>query len=119
LNDTSSVSPAALLAGPGAGLEAGQGGGYLFRPDRQRGIAGIAHQPLEFDADPLRRAGLETDPVNVRFGVRFREARPLYHDLEPYPMGLTKPRALALAVGSQVEVVPCSTSGGDGRPQDP
>ncbi len=54
-----------------------QGGGYLFRPDRQRWIAGIADQPLEFDADPLRRAGLEADPVNMRFGVRLREARPV------------------------------------------
>jgi len=57
-----------------------QGGGYLLRPDRQCWIAGIADQPLEFDADSLRRAGLEADPVNVRLGVRLREACPFYHD---------------------------------------
>ena len=80
-NDTSFVSRVALLAGRGIGLKGGQGGGYLFRPDRQRWLAGIADQPFEFDADPLRRAGLEADPVNVRLGVRFREA-PVDHDLK-------------------------------------
>jgi hypothetical protein len=71
---------AALLAGRGIGLEGGQGGGYLLRPDRQRWIAQIADQPLEFDAHPFRRAGLEGDAVNVRLGVRFREVRPIDHD---------------------------------------
>jgi len=57
-----------------------QGGSYLLRPDRQRGIAGIANQPLQFDAYPLRRPRLEADPVNVRLGVSLREPRPLDHD---------------------------------------
>jgi hypothetical protein len=57
-----------------------QGGGYLLRPDRQCWIATIADQPLEFDADPLRRARFEADPVNVRLGVSLREPRPLDHD---------------------------------------
>ena len=92
-NDTLFVFRVTLLAGRGIGLEGGQGGGYLFRPDRLRWIARIADQPLEFDAHPLRRTGLEGDPVNVRLGVRLREARPLCHDFKPYPMGLTKPGA--------------------------
>jgi hypothetical protein len=58
-----------------------QGGSYLLRPDRQCWIAGIADQPLQFDAYPLRRARLEADPVNVRLGVGLREPRPLDHDL--------------------------------------
>jgi hypothetical protein len=57
-----------------------QGGSYLLRPDRQRWIARIADQPLQFDAHPLRRPGLEADPVNVRLGVSLREARPPDHD---------------------------------------
>ena len=57
-----------------------QGGSYLLRPDRQRGIAGIANQPLQFDAYPLRRPRLEADPVHVGLGVGLREARPLDHD---------------------------------------
>ena len=93
MNDTSFVSRVTLLAGRGIGLKGGQGGGYLFRPDRLRWIARIADQPFEFDADPLRRAGLEADAVYVSFGVRLREARPLCHDFRPYPMGLTDPGA--------------------------
>jgi len=93
LNDTLFVSRVAVLAGRGIGLKGGQGGGYLFRPDRLRWIARIADQPLEFEAHPPRRAGLEGDPVNVRLGVRLREARPLCHDFRPYPMGLTDPGA--------------------------
>jgi len=58
----------------------GQGGGYLLRPDRQCWIAGIADQPLEFDAHPPRRPRLEADPVNMRLGVSLREPRPLDHD---------------------------------------
>lgn len=79
-NDTLFGFRVALLAGRGIGLKGGQGGGYLFRPDRLRWIARIADQPLEFDAHTLRRAGLEGDPVNVSLGVGFREARPLDHD---------------------------------------
>jgi hypothetical protein len=60
--------------------EPGQGGGYLFRPDRERGIAVIAHEPLEFDSHPLRRARLEADTVHLRLSVGFGEPRPLYHD---------------------------------------
>jgi len=82
-NDTSFVSRVALLAGRGLGLKGGQGGGYLFRPDRQSWVATIADQPFEFDADPLRGAGFEADSVNVRFGVRLGEARPLCHDFNP------------------------------------
>lgn len=79
-NDTLFGFRVALLAGRGIGLKGGQGGGYLFRPDRLRWIARIADQPLEFDAHTLGRAGLEGDPVNVSLGVGFREARPLDHD---------------------------------------
>jgi hypothetical protein len=57
-----------------------QGGSYLLRLDRQRWIAGIADQPLQFDAYPLRRPRLEADPVNMSLGVGFREPRPLDHD---------------------------------------
>jgi hypothetical protein len=57
-----------------------QGGGYLLRPDRQRWIARIADQPLEFDTYPLRRPRLEADPVHVRLGVSLGEPRPLDHD---------------------------------------
>jgi len=41
--------------------------------DGQRGITSIADQPLEFDADPVRRAGLEADTVNVRLGILLGE----------------------------------------------
>jgi hypothetical protein len=57
-----------------------QGRGYLLRPDRQRWIARIADQPLEFDTYPLRRPRLEADPVYVCLGVSLREPRPLDHD---------------------------------------
>jgi hypothetical protein len=57
-----------------------QGSGYLLGPDRQRWIARIADQPLEFNPYPLRRPRLEADPVNVRLGVSLREPRPVYHD---------------------------------------
>jgi hypothetical protein len=73
----------ALFASRGSGPEGGQGGGYLFRPDRLRWITWIADQPLEFYAYPLRRAGLEGDPVNLRLGVCFREVRRLDHDFNP------------------------------------
>ena len=63
--------------------EPGQGGGYLFRLDRERGIAAITCQPLEFDAHTLRRARLEADSVNMRFRVGFGKPRPLYHDFNP------------------------------------
>jgi hypothetical protein len=38
-NDTLFGFRVALLAGRGIGLKGGQGGGYLFRPDRLRWIA--------------------------------------------------------------------------------
>jgi hypothetical protein len=57
-----------------------QSGGYLLRPERQRWIARIADQPLEFDAYPLRRPRFEADPVNVRLGVSLCEPRPVDHD---------------------------------------
>ena len=60
--------------------ETGQGGGYLFRLNRERGIAPIAHQPLEFDAHSPRRACLKADTVHLRFRVGFGKPRPLYHD---------------------------------------
>jgi hypothetical protein len=63
--------------------ETGQGGGYLFRLDRQRGITRIARQPLEFDAYPLWRACLEADTVHLRFRVGLGKPRPLYHDFNP------------------------------------
>src|SRR5439155_26753444 len=56
--------------------EPGQGGGYLFRLDRERGITRIARQPLEFDAHTLRRARLEADTVHLRFRVGLGKPRP-------------------------------------------
>ena len=78
-NDTLFGFRVALLAGRGIGLKGGQGGGYLFRPDRLRWITWIADQPLEFYAHPLRRASLERDSVYMSLGVGFREARSLDH----------------------------------------
>jgi hypothetical protein len=61
----------------------GQCGGYLLRLHRPGWIAAITDQPFELNADPLRWAGLEADPVDVRFGVSFSEARPPDHDFHP------------------------------------
>ena len=49
-----------------------EGGDSRRDPPRrhwQGRVARVAHQPLEFDADPLRRPGLQTDPVHVPGGV--------------------------------------------------
>jgi len=70
----------ALIAWVAFRTETGQGGGYLFRLNRERGIMPIARQPLEFDAHSLRRACLEADTVNLRFRVGFGKPHPLYHD---------------------------------------
>ena len=72
-----------FLVRAGFGSEPGQGGGYLFRLHRERGIAAIAREPLEFDAQSLRRARLEADSVNMRFRVGFGKPRPLDHDFNP------------------------------------
>jgi hypothetical protein len=60
-----------------------QCGGYLLRLHRPGWIAAIADQPFELDADAFRWAGLEADPVDVRFRVSFSEARPPDHDFHP------------------------------------
>lgn len=61
-------------------VKTGQGSGYLFRPHRQRGIAAIAHQPLEFDAHSFRRPRLEADTVDLSLRLGLGEPRPLGHD---------------------------------------
>jgi len=63
--------------------EVGQCGGYLLRLHWAGRIAAIADQPFEFNADPFRWAGLEADPVDVRFGVSFSKARPPDHGFHP------------------------------------
>lgn len=63
--------------------ELGQCGGYLLCLHWPGWIAAIADQPFEFDAYALRWAGLEADPVDVRFRVSLSEARPPDHDLHP------------------------------------
>jgi hypothetical protein len=53
----------------------------LLRLYREGWVAAIADQPLEFDAQPGRRACLEADAVDVRFRVGLGKPRPLDHDL--------------------------------------
>jgi hypothetical protein len=74
------VSWATLIVGRSLAVEASQRGGYLFRLDRPGWIPLIAYQPLEFNAHPRWRPGLEADPVNVSLGVSLREPCPLCHD---------------------------------------
>ena len=78
--------------------ETRQRGGYLLHLHRPGRIAAIARQPFEFDADPLRRAGLEADAVNVSFRVGLGEPRPPDHDFHPtrsIPPPLEQDRASA------------------------
>jgi len=82
---TGPVAIAAGCAGAGAlrAPELGQCGGYLLCLHWPGWIAAIADQPFELDAYAFRGAGLEADPVDVRFRVSLAEARPPDHDFHP------------------------------------
>ena len=90
------TGPVAIAAGcastEGRGApELGQCGGYLLCLHRAGWIAAIADQPFEFDADPFRWAGLEADPVDVRFRVSLSEAGPPDH-IYTLPDGFVRSR---------------------------
>jgi hypothetical protein len=63
------------------GDHAGQGGGDFLRLYREGWVAAIADQPLEFYAQPSRRACLEADTVDLRFRFGLGKPRPVDHDL--------------------------------------
>jgi hypothetical protein len=73
------IAAGCASAGGRGAPEVGQCGGDLLCPHWPGWIAAIADQPFQLYAYAFRWAGLEADPVNVRFGVSFSEARPPDH----------------------------------------